>query len=93
MSDSIQLQSIMGALGQPTSLDQDPRKGVTAIWGSRKTGAFTVFRGPVDTTYEVVLLPADGSSFAFASTTLTASELNDYVQQSIFTIKSVLAGL
>jgi hypothetical protein len=93
MSDNITIQSILSVLGPPAALEQDPRAGISAVWGTRKTGCFTVSRGPIDEAYEVALIPATGSSpVGFFKGSLTANELNDYVSHNLEAIKSILEG-
>lgn len=92
MSEISPMPPLVTLLGQPTSLEQDPRKGIQAIWGSCETGAFAVARGPTDTIYEVNLIPAPDSDIPFQSAQLCAVELNRWVEQNLQAILGVLQG-
>lgn len=90
MSELFPMSPFVTLFGQPTSLEQDPRKGIQAIWGSRETGAFAIARGPTDTTYEVNLIPAPDSDISFQSARMNAVGLNRWVEQYRSTILAVL---
>jgi len=91
MTDAIQFQPVIEALGQPAKLDQDPRKGLTAIWGTRETGCFTVFRGPIDETYEISLIPVFDSAWpGYIGGTMSGADLSDFVARNLAMIQAIL---
>jgi hypothetical protein len=93
MPHPTQIQSILNTLGPPTILRQDPQKGFIAIWGSRETGIFAIFRGPADEGYEISLIPSFDSSFPDRLVaTIAVAELDEYVARRLGTIKAVLEG-
>lgn len=69
------IQTLQQTIGAPTKTEQDPRKGITAIWGSREQGAFAVFRGPIDSKYEVSLIAAPDSQYENQVLSLSEIEL------------------
>ena len=87
------IQLFQQNLGMPDELEQDPRAGNAAIWGSRANGCFCVSRGPIDTRYEVALLPAPKSSLKFQKLELTEAELNQWFEENVGIIRQVLQGL
>lgn len=89
---SAELRQMTNEIGQPTSLESDPRSGIAAVWGSRDRGAFSISRGPIDTDYEVVLKPSKASGRQAEKHTLTAAQLNEFFTQNLQQIKNTLAG-
>ena len=92
MTQQDSLATLITAIGKPDELEQDNRKGIAAIWGSRATGAFTVERGPISTHYEIVLLPVEDSAYEFEKHQFEAPALNEWFSANVAKIKAVLAG-
>lgn|GEM_PF-3898164 len=100
------VEQLQEQLGSPTELQADPRAGIGAVWGSRKTGAFAVSRTPDSEWYEVSLIPQPRSdvdlrqdlspptteSLNFFKARLTAGQLNEWVENNIAVIDRVVKG-